>query len=380
MGEEKNEKQAASGNKLHLALIFFCFIAGFLGAGAFVVTGVIKPNSTTINKTQQKIVSAEGEAISAAYKKVSPSVVSVTTKGIADNGPLGTSTFEGAGTGIIVSSDGYIITNKHVASDAQNITVVGNDGTIYRDVEYVGSDPSNDLAFIKIKNAPKTLSSATLADSSKVEVGQKVIAIGNALGEYQNSVTSGIISGKGRPITAGDGTGQSDEQLDNLFQTDTAINPGNSGGPLLNLNGEVIGINTAIAQDAEGIGFAIPINAAKGLVKTLLASHEVKKAYLGVRYLNITPSVAETFKLPIPKGAYIYDSAGSSVVAGSPADKAGLQNKDIITKINGHDIDTDNGLALLLAAFAPGDKVTLTLQRDGATKTIEVTLGEYAIP
>lgn len=379
MNEEKDKTPAVHHYKLHFSLIFFCFIAGFLGAGTFIATGIIRPDTTTINRTQQKIVSAEGEAIASAYKKVSPSVVSVTTRGIADNGPFGSSTVEGAGTGIIVSQDGYIITNKHVADDAQNITVVDNNGTVYRDVDYIGSDPSNDLAFIKIKNAPKNLVAAKLADSSVAEVGQKVIAIGNALGEYQNSVTSGIISGKGRPVMAGDSSGQSDEQLDNLFQTDTAINPGNSGGPLLNLDAEVIGINTAIAQDAEGIGFAIPINAAKGLIKTVLASGEVKKAYLGVRYLNLTPSVAETFKLPTTKGAYIYDSTGNGVVAGSPAEKAGLQNKDIITKVNDKTVDTDNGLALRLAEFTPGDKVTLTVLRGDTTRTVEVTLGEYVL-
>lgn len=379
MNKEKDEKPVTQNrHTLHLSLIFFCFIAGFLGAGTFLMTGIVQPGNLSVTETKQNVVSSEGQAITEAYKKVSPSVVSVTTKGITASGPFGPSAYQGAGTGIIVSPDGYIITNKHVASDAQNITVVGNDGTIYREIEYIGSDPTNDLAFIKINKAPKPLAAATLADSSRVEVGQKVVAIGNALGEYQNSVTSGIISGIGRPIIAANG--QSDERLDNLFQTDAAINPGNSGGPLLNLSGEVIGINTAVAQGAEGIGFAIPINAAKGLLKTVIESNEVKKAYLGIRYLNITPIVAETFDLPVLQGAYVYDSAGKGVIAGSPAAKVGLQNKDIITEINGQKVTTDSGLALLLAAFVPGDNVTLTLQRDGESKTVEVTLGEYATP
>lgn len=378
MGENGSKHPARQARKLHLSLIFFCFVAGFLGSAVFLALGSIttdKEPATT--KNQQKIVAVESELISSTYKKVAPSVVSVTTKAVAGNGRLD-AVYEGAGTGIIISKDGYIITNKHVVGDARNITVVDSDGTVYRDVEYVGSDPLNDLAFIKIKNPPSKLKAAVLADSSKVQVGDKAIAIGNALGEFQNSVSSGIISGLGRPVVAQDGS--SDEQLDNLIQTDAAINAGNSGGPLLNLNGEVIGINTAIAQDAQGIGFAIPINAAKGLVKTVFASNQVKKAYLGVRYLNVTPEVAETFKLPVRNGAYVYDSAGNAVVAGSPADKAGLKNKDIITKVNNQPVNENNGLSLLLSPYAPGDKVKLTVLSGGSTKTIEVTLAEYTAP
>lgn len=363
---------------LHLVLIFFCFVAGFVGAATFLQIGMLKlSNSAVTPKSQQKIVAAEGEVIAATYKKVVPSVVSITTKGIDTSSTLG-AIYEGAGTGIIISSDGYIVTNNHVTKDARNISVVTNDGTVYKDVEYVGNDPLNDIAFLKIKDAPKPFKAAALADSSTVQVGQKVIAIGNALGQYQNSVTSGIISGQGRPVVAQDG--QSDEQLDNLFQTDTAINPGNSGGPLLNLDGEVIGINTAIAQDSQGIGFAIPINAAKGLIKSVLTSHTIKKSYLGVRYLTITPQVADSFGLPVKKGAYVYDDATKGVIAGSPADKAGLRDKDIITKVNNHAIDENNGLALLLAPYVPGDTISLTILRDSSTKTVDVTLGDYTKP
>ncbi len=378
MGNDETTKQRKSPlQKMHLVLIFFCFIAGFLGAGALLSIGIIKPNHTVVTKNQQKIIAAEGEIIASTYKKVIPSVVSVTTQAVASNG-LQRMVLEGAGTGIVISSNGYIITNKHVVQDTRNISVVTNDGTVYPDVEYIGSDPSNDLAFIKINKTGQNFTPAVLADSSKVDVGLKVIAIGNALGQYQNSITSGIISGIGRPIIAGDG--QNDEQLDNLFQTDAAINQGNSGGPLLNFNGEVIGINTAVAQDAQGIGFAIPINAAKGLIKTLLAHNEVKKAYLGVRYIALTPQVADTFKLKQTQGAYAYNDTNNSVIAGSPADKAGLQDKDIITKVDNKEVNENNGLALLLATYVPGDKVALTVYRDGSVKTIEVTLGEYVSP
>ncbi len=373
-----NTRQKNPIQTLHIVLIFFCFIAGFLGAATLLQIGIIKPgNPTATPKSQQKIVAAEGEVIAATYKKVVPSVVSITTKAVDTSSTLG-AVYEGAGTGIIISSDGYIVTNNHVTKDARNISVVTNDGSIYKDVDYIGSDPLNDIAFLKIKGAAKPFKAAALADSSTVQVGQKVIAIGNALGQYQNSVTSGIISGQGRPVIAQDG--QSDEQLDNLFQTDAAINPGNSGGPLLNLNGEVIGINTAIAQDSQGIGFAIPINAAKGLIKSVLSSHVIKKSYLGVRYLTITPQVADSFGLPVKKGAYIYDDATKGVIPGSPADKAGLRDKDIITKVNNQAVDENNGLALLLAPFVPGDNVSLTILRDDSSKTIEVTLGEYTAP
>ncbi len=375
--DEAVQKRKSPLQKMHLALIFFCFIAGFLGAGISLSIGVVRPSHTVVTKNQQKIIAAEGEVIASTYKKVVPSVVSVTTQAVASNGFQRT-VLEGAGTGIVISGDGYVITNKHVVQDTRNISVVTNDGTVYPDVEYIGSDPSNDLAFIKINKTGQNFTPAALADSSKVDVGLKVIAIGNVLGQYQNSVTSGIVSGIGRPIIAGDG--QNDEQLDNLFQTDAAINQGNSGGPLLNFNGEVIGINTAVAQDAQGIGFAIPINAAKGLIKTLLAHNEVKKAYLGVRYIALTPQVAKTFELEQAQGAYAYSSNGNSVVAGSPADKAGLQDKDIITKVDEKNVDQKNGLALLLATYVPGDKVVLTIYRDSAVKTIAVTLGEYTSP
>lgn len=360
-----------------VSIIFLCFVASFLGSWVFVGSGLVKVDTTqTSMNTREKVVSQEGEVMASLAKKVSPSVVSIVTKASVVNSFGQGSAVQGAGTGVVVSKDGYIMTNKHVIGDTKDVTVVTSDGTSYKDVEVIGEDPLNDLAFLKIKGV-NNLTPAQLADSSKVQIGQKVVAIGNALGEYQNSVTSGIISGKGRPIVAQDG--ESDEQLDNLFQTDAAINPGNSGGPLLNLSGEVIGINTAIAQDAQGIGFAIPINASKGLIKTLLSTGKVERAYLGVRYVAITPQTAEGLGVSAKKGAYVQGSQtdGSAVVAGSPADKAGIKEKDIITKVNGQTVDENNGLALLLAEFSPGDKVTLTLQRGNETRTAEVVLGAY---
>jgi serine protease Do len=220
------------------------------------------------------------------------------------------------------------------------------------------------------------LKPATLGNSGKVDIGQKVIAIGNALGQYQNTVTSGIISGLGRPVVAGEGG--RDAALSDLLQTDAAINPGNSGGPLVNVKGEVIGINTAIIENAQDIGFALPINATKGLQKSVLSSGKLRRAYIGIQYITLTPEVARELKLGIKYGAYVGTSnGGRSVVPGSPAAKAGIRSGDIVTDVNGTPIDQRNSLATLLAEYVPGDKVTLTILRDGRSVKVDLTLTEY---
>ncbi len=190
-------------------------------------------------------------------------------------------------------------------------------------------------------------------------------------------MTSGIISAVGRPLTASDGQNTT-EQLENLFQTDAAINPGNSGGPLVDLSGEVIGMNTAVAEGAQGIGFAIPINDAKGLIKTVVEKNKLERAYLGVRYVSITPEVAAQLKLTAKNGAYI-DASGDSpaVIAGSPADKAGLRAKDIITKVNNTAIDQQHPLSSVMAQFVPGDTIDVTYIRDGRDQTTKVKLEAY---
>ena len=223
---------------------------------------------------------------------------------------------------------------------------------------------------------PDDLKPATLGDSSRLRIGQKVLAIGNALGEYQNSVTSGIISGKGRPIIADDGTSDG-ESLDNLLQTDAAINQGNSGGPLVDLDGRIIGVNTAIAADSQGVGFAIPINATKGMVRGLFDTGKVERAYLGVTYIAITPVVADELGISVTKGAYVYAENGASVAQGSPASKAGIRNGDIIVSVNSENVDQNNGLSLLLAQYTPGDTVTLELLSQSRKKKVEVILGTY---
>lgn len=321
-----------------------------------------------------KIITKQEGDIANVVEKVGPSVVSIVTKATSSMF-YGAADEEGAGTGIIVGKDGYILTNKHVITGVNRVSVVLSDGTEYQDVKILGSDPLNDVAFLKIENV-SNLPAAELGDSTSVRVGQQVVAIGNSLGQYQNTVTSGIISGIGRPIAAQ--AGDTVENLSDLLQTDAAINPGNSGGPLLNLNGQVIGINTAIIENAQGIGFSIPINATKGILKGVLARGVVERAYLGVNFIPITPDVAKSYKLSVKKGAYIQGLNGkSAVVRDSPADKAGLKDGDIITKVGGIEVGTGGGISSLISEYAPGDTVEVIVLRDGKEVVMRVVLAAY---
>lgn len=363
-----------------VAAVLLCIGSGFGGVKLYTMLTQTAANNTPVTQHQSlpndgnKAVTQEEEDITNVVDKVSPSVVSVITK--SQNGSyFGVQQQEGAGTGIIVSKDGYILTNKHVVDGASTVSIVRADGTSYDNVKVLGTDPLNDVAFLKIDNA-NNLPAAELGDSTSVRVGQKVVAIGNSLGQYQNTVTSGIISGTGRPISAQ--SGDSVENLTDLLQTDAAINPGNSGGPLLNLQGQVIGINTAIIEDAQGIGFSIPINATKGILKGVLASGKIERAYLGVNYIPITADVAKQYNLPVKKGAYVFaDNNQSAVVPGGPADKAGIKDKDIITSVGGVDVGDRGGVASLIGEYAPGDTIALKILRDGQTTTVNVTLAAY---
>ena len=310
--------------------------------------------------------------------KISSSVVSIVTevKTVSYFGQ--TSTGEAAGTGVIVTSDGYVLTNKHVIDGASKISVVLDDGTTYKDVEVAAVDPLNDVAFLKINDVSE-LTAATLGDSKTITVGQQVIAIGNALGQYQNSVTSGIISGTGRSLTATDSTGTLSEKLTDMIQTDAAINSGNSGGPLVNAAGEVIGINTANGSGTDNIGFAIPIAAVKGMLSQLTESGKASRSYIGVYTVEITPELAKEYNLPVNEGVYLYNSAKySAIVKDSPAEKAGLKDKDIITAVNGVKIGSAGSLSTLIGEYKPGDTVQLTVIRDGKEIAINITIGAYS--
>ena len=311
-------------------------------------------------------------------EKVSQSVVSIVTSTKTRDFFGQSYDSSAAGTGVIVTSDGYIVTNKHVISGASDITVVLDDGAAYEDVEIVATDAMNDIAFLKIKDV-SDLKPTTLGDSKTISVGQQVIAIGNALGQYQNTVTAGIISGLGRSVTASDGTGYNTETLSDMIQTDAAINSGNSGGPLVNAAGEVIGINTATSTTAENMGFAIPISSVKGMLAQLVETGKAERAYLGVYFVEITPEVAKAYNLPVNAGVYLYSSSSyTAILKDSPAAKAGLKDKDIITAINGVKIGTNGSLSSLIGEYKPGDTVQLTVLRDGKEIAVNVKLEGYS--
>jgi serine protease Do len=256
-----------------------------------------------------------------------------------------------------------------------------SDGTKLDNVDVIGRTSDNDsldAAFLKIKDTKgKKLTPAKIGDSSKMQVGDRVVAIGNALGQFQNTVTSGIISGFGRSVQAGDTSGSSSETLQNLFQTDAAINEGNSGGPLVNVDGEVIGLNTAIAGgQAQNIGFAIPINDVQGLIKSVLTKGKLERPYLGVHYVNLTDDYAYQYNLSVKRGAYIVpgNTGQASIIPNSPAAKAGLQEKDIITKIDNDTLDENHSLTSLISRHSVGDDVNLTIIRSGKEQKIKVKL------
>ncbi len=344
------------------------------------------------------------QAVIAAVKKASPAVVSITVSKnvpIIENCPFspfsnlppefqqffgndffqfsqpcekGTELREvGGGSGFIVSSDGLVVTNKHVVSDTKaSYTVFTNDGKKY-DAKILARDPVLDLAVLKIGAA--RLATVELGDSDSVQLGQTAIAIGNALAEFRNTVSVGVISGLSRNVTAsGGGTV---ERISGVIQTDAAINPGNSGGPLLNLKGQVLGINTAIVSGAQNIGFAIPINQAKRDISSVKTTGEIQAPYLGVRYIAVTPDLAKKENLAVDYGALIRGNEdGPGVEPGSPAAQAGLLAEDIILEINTKKIDKDRGLAEIVSELNVGQTVTLKISRGGKVMTFSVTLGK----
>ncbi len=275
------------------------------------------------------------------------------------------------GSGFIISADGLIITNKHVVSNTQaSYQVLTNDKKKYN-VEKIYRDPLNDLSILKISlTSPNSLKPLKLGDSSKLKLGQLVIAIGTPLGEFTNTVTSGIISGLGRGITAGSPFEGYVEKLDNVIQTDAAISLGNSGGPLLNSKGEVIGVNAAIAQEGQNIGFAIPVNVVKNLIDNFKKQgSSFERPYIGVRYKLIDKQTAVLNELV--EGAYVVQ-----VIPGSPAEKAGIQEEDIIIEFDGKKIggSDEQALGKLIAEKKPGERITLKIWRNKEIKNISVTL------
>ncbi|MBI2635463.1 MAG: trypsin-like peptidase domain-containing protein [Parcubacteria group bacterium] len=280
----------------------------------------------------------------------------------------------GGGSGFIISGDGMILTNRHVVADTQaEYTVFTNDGQKYS-AKVLARDSINDIAVIKIETS--NLPTVKLGDSDAVLVGQAAIAIGNALGEFRNTVSVGVVSGLARSVTATGGG--STETIYDVIQTDASINPGNSGGPLLNLKGEVIGVNTAMVSGAQSIGFAIPINQIKRIVNDIRVFGKIKTPYIGVRYITITTALKESKKLPFDYGALIAkgDKGESGVIAGSPADKIGLKEGDIILELGGYKIDRDHPLISRINLLSVGGKIKIKVWQDGEIKVIEIILAE----
>jgi S1-C subfamily serine protease len=339
--------------------------------------GVLSPITS-----RQKILTEESVVIEVA-EKVSPSVVTVgvtKTQQVFDffndpfSDPFGffrqpqgrEETIEqDIGSGFVIDEQGLVVTNRHVVDDPEaEYRVIGQDDKEY-EVQKIYRDPVNDMAILKID--ANGLKPVELGDSSDLKVGQFVVAIGTALGEFRHTVTTGVISGLGRGITAGSPFEGYAEQLDNVIQTDAAINPGNSGGPLLNSAGQVIGVNVAVAAQGENIGFALPINVVKDAIKNFNETGQFTRAFLGVRYRMISREAA--LMNEVPQGAFVVD-----VIEDSSADEVGLEEGDIIVKVDGQKMEEENGLASIIQKKKVGDKMVLEVWRDGETSTLTATL------
>jgi S1-C subfamily serine protease len=335
------------------------------------VGAVTTPQSTNAGALQPVAID-ESSATIAVATNVSPAVVKIRVTGANDTGNLGVIPPTGVGSGVIFNSNGWILTNHHVVEGGEKFDVELKDGRMLSGTVY-GIDTLTDLAIVKVDATG--LPTAAIGKSDELKVGQLVIAIGSPLGTYSNSVTSGIVSAKGRSITT-----DNNEQLSNLIQTDAAINPGNSGGPLLDAGGNVIGINTAIAQNSNGIGFAIPIDIARPIMDQAVAGEPLTRPYMGLHFVSITRQIADQQKLPVNVGALVggVDENGNpstGLESGKPADQAGIKNGDIIVSINDKVIDEEHPLDATLAQFSPGDTVDVKILRDGASMTLQVTLG-----
>jgi S1-C subfamily serine protease len=368
-----------SGSILAAAVLSAVLAAGgtvlALGAaGALDRTAAPAPASSqaaTNTGVTQPVTVDESSATIAVAAKVSPAVVRITVTGASDSGNTGVIPATGVGSGVIFDSNGWILTNHHVVEGGEKFDVLLKDGRVLPGTVY-GIDTLTDLAIVKV-NA-KDLPTAAIGESDALKVGQLVVAIGSPLGTFSNSVTSGIVSAKGRSITT-----DNNESLSNLIQTDAAINPGNSGGPLLDADGNVIGINTAIAQNSNGIGFAIPIDIARPIMAQAVAGQPLSRPYMGISFVSINRQLADEKKLPVMVGALVggFDENGNpapGVKAGTPAANAGIKDGDIIVSINGKTIDEEHPLDATLAQFSPGDVVTVVVLRDGKDLTLKVTL------
>jgi len=326
-----------------------------------------------VSSENQELVVSTTEVVTAvtmAVQNTGPAVVTVVGTIPGQRTPFGrTSESTVSGSGVFISKDGYILTNNHVVEDTQTINIILADGS-EQAATLVGTDIYSDLAVLKVEG--DVPAAAILGNSDALNQGETVIAIGSPLGEFMNTVTVGVVSATGRSIDTGYGY-----QIEDLIQTDAAINSGNSGGPLLNLAGEVIGINTLVVRDsnsgtvAEGLGFAIPINTARAVAEQIIEKGYFSRPYLGISWQAITPRIAAVYRLPAEYGVYI-----TQVAANSPASQAGLQPGDIITGIGETTLDATHAYINTLFQYSAGNTVTLTVIRENEQIQVQVTLGE----
>ncbi len=324
----------------------------------------INPTQTfTLNNTDIQT------SVTKAVKQVGPAVVTVVGTVAGQSSFFGQSPDQTvSGSGFFISNQGYIVTNNHVVEGAKGLTVVLSSGA-QEPATVIGTDQYNDIAVLKVDGPVPAV--APLGNSDLLNPGETAIAIGSPLGDFKNTVTEGVISATGRSIDTGNGY-----QMEGMLQTDAAINPGNSGGPLVNLAGEVVGVNTLIVRNsgsgavAEGLGFAIPINTAQAVAQQLIQKGYFAHPYIGITYQPITPDIANNYGLPVQWGAYI-----TAVSAGSPASQAGLQQGDIITKVGDTTLDGSHSYLNTLFTYKPGDPLAITIIRNGQTKDLQVTLG-----
>ncbi len=366
-------------------------VGGAVGAG---IAEAVGTGSTPTGTASIKVGSASpgpalagNASIPAIVRQILPEVVSIDAKGPASSsaeglfGSVGGGTQEDQGTGMIISTDGEVVTNNHVIAGATTITVTLYGQTKALPTTLIGADPSSDVALLKIDSPPSNLQAITFGDSQQLEVGDAVIAVGNALGLSAGTptVTSGIVSATGRTVQAGDSTGETTETLTNIIQTDAAINSGNSGGALVDSAGQVIGMNTAVASSSEGnapaqnIGFAIPASTIQGLLAQLRqgGTTHASKAYIGVEVEDDTSQIQQAYGFVPSEGAVVV-----SVESGSPADNAGIEQGDVIVSYNGKAVNSALNLTTDVQASAVGSTASLTLWRGQSKKTISVTLGQ----
>lgn len=395
--EEKTTTPSLAKIALLSSLITLVIIAGILFLGRQLIVGYLTQEQQGQLREPVKELVAQEEPLVAMIEKSEPAVVSVVaTKDVPVyeryfetldpwgffNVPRvrnnGTEEREvGGGSGFIVSNDGMIVTNAHVVSDEEaRYSVLLHDGKSYT-VDVLAKDTTLDIAVLKISEPiTESLTYLSFGDSESLKLGQTVVAIGNALAEFQNSVSVGVVSGLSRSITASDEVTGKSERLEQVIQTDAAINPGNSGGPLLNIKGEVVGVSVATSRGAENIGFALPAVVVKGVVDSVKEYGEIVRPYMGVRYTMITERIAKLNNLSVEYGALITRGQTPeelAVAPGSPADKAGLVENDIILSIDGVDLK-DNDLATVLRSKKIGTEIALRVQSKGEEKTVNVTL------